>query len=898
MPAAKPRLRPRINISKAVYDPATQKLTVNGWRLYSGQKPPRIVLSTPERGELGEAEQGGRRADVFREYPEYEDKTPGWVFEATVPNLDHHNKLLATLVHDGGEQLYRAPITLLATPEAAVDHSRFEVTTCAYDTESKFLRLAGEAYPELPLRRLRVVLGTGRSEVIEKAFLPSSNTRLKTGGVVNQFGGFEARVRFVGQGALSAIKVVADLIDGSETAWSIAPEALLYDQPLAEITSARLDYLRDRITVEGWYRSYHPVTMIKLHMGNQPCHGLPELREDAELSRKLGFRGPLVQRFRYDLPLSEALSDPARLPPPETPFTLTLFNRDRDIGRFEADPSAVEMVTAKATSIMFDRRNSLLMVWGECAPGCPPEDVAFRVAGRQIGEPLVPVLPDADPTAEIASWFIAEEVNFELAKTHKIELEVISGKTGSAELLRDLPEAIIVSAHKTISSPDKAGTVQQIYDHNVAVRQLPEPVACFVLQGSMLGKGGGTARIRNMMHAFKTAGYSVALIDRTAPWEYMEALEDYKALRRLCDSHLMIPQIYKSDLLSLALDDAQGEHATQTPEQKRLTGYLKRAKKEGRLLPGDGEGLYARVDSHFNYAAAAMLHRLRPDVAITQFAWSCEIHTALPDATYGLLDTHDVQSARYANFATARERYGTEAVPSLEKFAVDRETEQKFLNMAPACIAISPDEKQVLDDMIGARNTVLATPSSQNETFLGSPADSRRLLFIGNNYEANNFGIKSFLEHSWPAIRDAVDGVQLDIIGSCGASVTEYANDQVKVRGVVQDIAPFYEQAALIINPVLFGTGMAIKMIEALSRGKATVSTSIGARGLEAAVEAGAIAVTDSADLFSEQTIRLLTASGERAGLEQAAYDHARVYLRPEITYSNLFNFLETKLFY
>lgn len=895
--AQKTHLRPRINISKAAYDPVTHKLTVSGWRLKPDQGPVRIVISSPKHGELGEAEQNKERADVARKFPDYNDKTPGWVFEATLPDLDQEDELMATLIHSKGKQNYRAPLTLKGSPKSAAESERFRVTTCAYDTESKFLRIAGEAYPELPPRRLRVVLGNGRSEVIEKAFLPSSNITWKTGGILNRFGGFEGKINFLGQGALSSVTVTADLIDGGEASWSIASDDILYDQPLAEISEVTLDFLRDRIEVNGWYRSYSPVTSINLHMNDQKIHGIPELHEDADLSRKLGFRGPLVQRFRYDLSLSDAVSDPEKLADSKTPFALTLFSQDQDIGRFYAAAPAVQMVTAKATCIMFDRRNSLLLVWGECAPGTPPSDVTLEIAGRQIGEPLKPVLSEADPTAEISSWFIAEEVNFELSSDHKIDLKITSGKTGSAEVLLELPKPIIVSAEKTIASHDTEGMAQAIYDHNCAERRLPEPVACFVLQGSMLGKGGGSSRIRNMMHAFKNAGYSVALIDRTAPWEYKDSLDDYKKLRQVCDCNLMIPQAYKSDLLNVALKNASQE-AAPSASHKNLKRYLERAKKEGRILRGNGEGLYKRVDSHFNYAAAAFLHHLRPDVAITQFAWSCEIHNALPENTVGLIDTHDVQSARFENFADAHMRYGSEAIPSLDKFDVDRETEQKFLNMADACIAISPDEKSVLDDMIGARNTVLATPSSDNTVFMGSPADSRRILFIGNNYEANNFGILKFLNESWPEISKAIDGVQLDIVGSCGASVARFADHQVHVHGVVQDLTPFYEQAAVIINPVLFGTGIAVKMIESLSRGKASVSTTVGARGLGQATSSGAIKIADDPAEFSKELMILLKDPKKRLKVERLAFDYVKTYMQPEITYSNLFNFLETKIFY
>ena len=68
---------------------------------------------------------------------------------------------------------------------------------------------------------------------------------------------------------------------------------------------------------------------------------------------------------------------------------------------------------------------------------------------------------------------------------------------------------------------------------------------------------------------------------------------------------------------------------------------------------------------------------------------------------------------------------------------------------------------------------------------------------------------------------------------------------------------PYYEKAALIVVPLLNGGGTRIKILEAMAFGKAVISTTVGAEGLD--VDSGRhILIADQADDFAEQCIRLL----------------------------------------
>lgn len=102
----------RINISKALYDEATQRLTVNGWRLVNGDDS-MVIVGTKQRGALGEAEMNQPRVDVAKKFPEYKDENAGWTFEAIVPGLKPDDRVGATMMFDGNTKRYQREITFI-----------------------------------------------------------------------------------------------------------------------------------------------------------------------------------------------------------------------------------------------------------------------------------------------------------------------------------------------------------------------------------------------------------------------------------------------------------------------------------------------------------------------------------------------------------------------------------------------------------------------------------------------------------------------------------------------------------------------------------------------------------------------------------------------------------------
>jgi glycosyltransferase involved in cell wall biosynthesis len=103
------------------------------------------------------------------------------------------------------------------------------------------------------------------------------------------------------------------------------------------------------------------------------------------------------------------------------------------------------------------------------------------------------------------------------------------------------------------------------------------------------------------------------------------------------------------------------------------------------------------------------------------------------------------------------------------------------------------------------------------------------------------------------------------------AEISSLASDTVRVTGRVPDVVPYLDAADIALCPLRIGGGIKVKAIEAVRRGKAIVSTPVGAQGLPSAVR-DAIRIAGDAEGFAEATISLLLDHEQRIGLERRAH--------------------------
>ena len=270
----------------------------------------------------------------------------------------------------------------------------------------------------------------------------------------------------------------------------------------------------------------------------------------------------------------------------------------------------------------------------------------------------------------------------------------------------------------------------------------------------------------------------------------------------------------------------------------------------------------------------------RFDVAVCDFlSASANFPARLPVPC--VLFQHNVESSLWRRMAAVESnplKKLSFAIESAKMTRYERATLERFHHI----IAVSEHDRQQMLQMNPASEITVVPTGVDTRKFNVAPASSARpprVVFTGSmDWEPNIDAVEYFCSQIWPRIRKEFPEAIFQIVGrNPFAKVQRLASESVEVTGTVPSVAEYLEKASVVIVPLRVGGGTRLKIFEAMAMGKAMVSTSIGAEGLE--VQSGRdLLLADNASSFADAVILLLRDAGIRRSLEQAAVRLAAQY--------------------
>lgn len=121
------------------------------------------------------------------------------------------------------------------------------------------------------------------------------------------------------------------------------------------------------------------------------------------------------------------------------------------------------------------------------------------------------------------------------------------------------------------------------------------------------------------------------------------------------------------------------------------------------------------------------------------------------------------------------------------------------------------------------------------------------LLYIGTlSWEANIDGLIWFYNEIWQIVKQQNPTIKLYIVGKNPderLQAIAAKDKQIILTGFIKDVEPYFQKCNVFITPLRFGSGIKVKVINALYRGIPCVTTSIGTEGLK---------TKDGIDIFSK----------------------------------------------
>lgn len=163
--------------------------------------------------------------------------------------------------------------------------------------------------------------------------------------------------------------------------------------------------------------------------------------------------------------------------------------------------------------------------------------------------------------------------------------------------------------------------------------------------------------------------------------------------------------------------------------------------------------------------------------------------------------------------------------------------ERKAMNEYDFLVPITDRDALILDDL-GNKKPRITIPAGIDILKNEEPCEveqKNNFFFIGAlDWAPNQEGLLWFLNFCWPLILAKKPDAELCIAGRNAPEifVAKLKEKNVVYFGEVPDAQKFMKENGTMIVPLLSGSGMRVKVIEAMNCGKAIVSTSIGCEGI------------------------------------------------------------------
>jgi len=152
-----------------------------------------------------------------------------------------------------------------------------------------------------------------------------------------------------------------------------------------------------------------------------------------------------------------------------------------------------------------------------------------------------------------------------------------------------------------------------------------------------------------------------------------------------------------------------------------------------------------------------------------------------------------------------------------------------------------------------------------------------RALVVGNfTYAPNIDGAKWMLRHVVPVVRKTVPGFEVRLVGPGSDKIDAVG------AGFVQDLANEYARAAVVVAPLLTGSGTRTKIIEAWAHEVPVVSTTVGAHGL-GSIDGTHLLIADSPEEMGSAISRILTDPETAAVLATEGHRMACERFHPDV---------------
>ena len=195
-----------------------------------------------------------------------------------------------------------------------------------------------------------------------------------------------------------------------------------------------------------------------------------------------------------------------------------------------------------------------------------------------------------------------------------------------------------------------------------------------------------------------------------------------------------------------------------------------------------------------------------------------------------------------------------------------RHLESRCRGMFDAIVTITDKDKRWFDDQPGDAPVIVAETGIQAVTEANDLQKGRcRVGFIGAlDWQPNIRGLIWFIREVWPVIVKQSPDASLIIAGRNASKATVWSlkGPNIIFEGEINDAAGFTSSMTVMIAPLFAGSGMRIKIIEAMKAGVPVVASPVAASGIPV-IDNHNILLADNSNEFASAVLKMLGDSSE-----------------------------------
>ena len=224
------------------------------------------------------------------------------------------------------------------------------------------------------------------------------------------------------------------------------------------------------------------------------------------------------------------------------------------------------------------------------------------------------------------------------------------------------------------------------------------------------------------------------------------------------------------------------------------------------------------------------------------------------------------QAAQYSTNGVSRQIYGLEG-SRLQSY------ETWLSTQFPVTLVISAKDQRLFQENnpehLRIHYQPQGLPIAVQDTAM--PRHTHTLLITGTlNYHPNIASVHYFVRDVLPLVQQRFPDIQLHLVGANpDKSIQALTNDTIKITGFVPSITDYLRRSTIALAPVIYGSGIQIKVLEAFLTATPLVATSVAVRGLDVQHEREVLIADTPAD-FANAVVRLLTDPALRTRIGEA----------------------------